>query len=329
MVLSADMATSWDQPIKDELRRVEEEIVRSVESRQPLLTEIALHVVKSGGKRMRPGVSLLAFRSVGGTDVDKIIKLATAFELIHSATLVHDDINDGAETRRGAIAAYRKYGTQRALIAGDFLFVKGFRLGGLLEAEEIVEIVAEACAQMAESEILQAEVEHITTTPLDTYLRIIEGKTARPIEASARVGVYIGGGSGDQMDGMGTFGLNIGYAFQIVDDMLDITGREADLGKRRGMDLIDGKPNLPLMIAMQSHYEGSERIKEVFKKPAKTKDEVEEVLQLIHDTDALELSRRHAQEFVDKALEGLESIPESRYKDALRALAGTVLERKS
>jgi geranylgeranyl pyrophosphate synthase len=323
------MAASWDAPIKDELRLVEEEIIRSVQSRQPLLTEIAMHVVKAGGKRLRPGISILSFRSVGGTDLDKIIKLAAAFELIHSATLVHDDINDGAETRRGHIAAYRKYGVQRALIAGDFLFVKGFRLGGVMEAEEVVEMVADACTRMAESEMLQIDVEHESNTPLETYMNIIEGKTARPIEASARVGAYIGGASPWQIEALGVYGLNIGHAFQIIDDILDITGREADLGKRRGMDIIDSKPNLPLMIAMQGHYPGGNRVREIFKKKTKTAEEVEEALSLVQATDAVELSRKHATDFRDAAMSALEKMPPSAYRDALTTLADTVLYRKS
>ncbi len=323
------MVASWDAPIKDELRLVEEEIVRSVQSRQPLLTEIAMHMVRSGGKRLRPGISLLSFRAVGGQDTDKMIKLAAAFELIHSATLVHDDINDGAETRRGHVATYRKYGLQRALIAGDFLFVKGFRLGGIMEAEEVVDMVADACTHMAESEILQIDFEHEFNTPLETYLRIIEGKTARPIEASARVGAYIGGGTADQMEALGAYGLNIGHAFQIVDDILDITGRETDLGKRRGMDILDSKPNLPLMIAMQGHLPGGNRLREIFRKSHKTPEEVEEALDLIQTTDAVEISRKHAAEFRDVALGTLAEVPPSIYRDALTALANTVLDRKS
>jgi len=323
------MAASWDAPIKDDLRLVEEEIIRSVQSREPLLTEIALHVVKAGGKRMRPGISLLSFRCVMGRDLDKMIKLAAAFELIHSATLVHDDINDGAETRRGHIAAYRKYGVQRALIAGDFLFVKGFRLGGVMEAEEVVEMVADACSQMAESEMLQLDVEHDLDTPLEMYMKIIEGKTARPIEASARVGAYIGGGTPDEIAALGEYGLNIGLAFQIVDDILDITGREADLGKHRGMDILDSKPNLPLMIAMQGHYPGGDRVREIFLKSSKTPEEVEEALSLVQATDAVELSFKHASDLRDAALNVLQRVRPSPFRDALVTLADTVLDRKS
>ena len=321
------MPLSWDQPIKEELRMVEEEIMRNARSGEPLLTEIATHVVGSGGKRMRPGIALLSFRAVGGTDLKKAVMLAAAFELIHSATLVHDDINDGAETRRGAEAAYRKYGTQRALITGDFLFVKGFRLGGLIQSEDIVELVADACSQMAESEMLQTLIEHEVDLPFETYVRIITGKTAKPIQASAQVGAYIGGGSADQIAGLGTFGLNIGLAFQVVDDILDITGEEDSLGKKRGMDVLDGKANLPLMIAMQDHYPCSSRIREIYIKAVKTEEEIEEVLQLVQATDAVDVARKHTENLRLKALDALGPIPESEYKDGLRAMANTVLER--
>lgn len=321
------MPLSWDQPIKEELRMVEEEIMRNTQSDDPLLTEIATYVIGSGGKRMRPGIALLSFRAVGGTDLKRTIMVATAFELIHSATLVHDDINDGAETRRGNAAVYRKYGTQRALITGDFLFVKGFRLGGLILSEDIVEIVADACSRMAESEMLQTMTENDASMPLETYIRIITGKTAKPIEASAQVGAYIGGGSVDQIAGMGAFGLNIGLAFQIVDDMLDIRGKESDLGKGRGMDVLDGKANLPLMIAMQDHYPNSARLREIYGKKDKTREEVDEALELVLATDALDVAMKHAEDLRLKALKGLDALPETEFKGALRALADTVLAR--
>ena len=324
------MAASWDAYIKEDLRLVDEEIRRSVQTRQPLLTEIATHIINSGGKRIRPGVALLSFHSVGGKDSDKVIKLAAAFELIHSATLVHDDINDHSVLRRGRSAAYRKYGAQKALITGDFLFVQGFRLGGMLDAQEVVAIVADACVAMAESEILQNEVEREAGTTFDTYIEIIRGKTARPIEASARVGAYIGGGSGDQMEALGQYGLNIGLAFQVVDDILDLTGGQEVLGKSPGMDIKESKANLPLLIAMEDQYSCSARVREVFRKEVKTAAEVEEVLALVtKDTDAMEVARSHAERFRDAALASLEPLPPSPYRNSLVALARTVLDRSS
>ncbi|MBI0582743.1 MAG: polyprenyl synthetase family protein [Methanomassiliicoccus sp.] len=321
------MAVRWDAPLHDDLRLVEEEIARSVRSQQPLLTEIAMHVIRAGGKRIRPGIALLAFHSVGGTDLDRAVKLAAAFELIHSATLLHDDINDGSDTRRGEISAHRKYGVHRALITGDFLFVQGFRLGG--EAPEIIGIVADACVAMAESEMLQIEEERDSETPLETYMSIIGGKTARPIEAIAQVGAYVGGGSAEDIAALGRYALNIGYAFQIVDDILDLTGQEGRMGKPLGMDILESKANLSLMIAMQGHYPGSERIREIFQKGEKTAAEIDEVLELVRATDALDVARDHAKRLRDLALASLEGIPPSIYRDSLVALADSVLERSS
>lgn len=322
------MAASWDGPIREELRRVEGVMDRAVQTRQPLLTEIADHVVRSGGKKIRPGIALLSFRSVGGKDPHKVIQLAAAFELIHSASLVHDDINDGAQTRRGHVAAYRKYGSQQAIITGDFLFAQGFRLGGMLEIADVTEIVADACQSMAESEILQIQVERDPGTSLETYLKIIDGKTARPIQASARVGAYMGGASAEQLAALGDYGLQVGFAFQIVDDILDIIGREADTGKPPGIDIVEGKPNLPIMLAMHDGDSGA-RIREVFQKREKTPEEVGEVLALIRASGAVEAARRHARDFRDRALAAIGGLAPSAHKDALVALAHTVVERKT
>jgi len=320
---------SWDAHIKDELRLVEEEIARSVGSRQPILKEIAMHVIQGGGKRLRPGVAILSFRAVGGEDIESVIKVSAGVELIHSATLIHDDINDGSDTRRGRIAAYKKYGIQKAIITGDFLFVQGFRLGASHNNREIVEMVGDACTAMAESEILQLDVERDSDLPLETYMRIIDGKTARPIMASAMVGAFFGKGSADQIDALGKYGLNIGYAFQIVDDILDIDGQEASIGKPLGMDILDSKANLPLMIAMHRGGKGSERIKEIFNAPRKTWEEIDEALALVRSSGAVDEARKNAADFRDKALSALHDIAPSKYHDSLRELASTVLERSN
>jgi len=187
--------------------------------------------------------------------------------------------------------------------------------------------VADACAQMAESEMLQTLTDHDIAVPLETYRQIILGKTAKPIQASAQTGAYLGGGSADQIAGLGTFGLNTGLAFQIVDDILDVAGTEANLGKKCGMDLLDGKANLPMMLAMQEHYPGSARIREIFQSEEKTPEDVEEAIQLIRATDAVDMARKYAEQLREEALRGLEHIPPSQYRDALVALADTILVR--
>jgi octaprenyl-diphosphate synthase len=275
---------------------------------------------------MRPAVAILIFKATGGQDPEKVVKVASAFELIHSATLIHDDINDHGEMRRGRQAAYKKYGTQKALIAGDFLFVKSFALGGAFD-EKVISVVADACTGIAESEILQSDYEHDQDTNVDVYISIIEGKTARPFEAGARVGSYLADASPAVMEAMGSYGMNIGIAFQIVDDILDITGDEVTLGKPHGNDIMDGKPTLPLIIAMQDKTHG-ERIKEIFKKDQKGPEEVAEAIALIKRTGALEAASDLAEEYANKALLDLEVLRPSDYKEALKALTKAILERK-
>lgn len=321
------MVSTWDAPVQKELMLVEEQLRESIRSEQPLLTEISNYIITSGGKRMRPAVAILIFKATGGTDPEKVIKVASAFELIHSATLIHDDINDHGEMRRGRQAAYKKYGTQKALIAGDFLFVKSFALGGAFD-EKVIGVVAEACTGIAESEILQSDYEHDQDTNVDVYISIIEGKTARPFEAGARVGSYLADASPAVMEAMGSYGMNIGIAFQIVDDILDITGEEKTLGKQHGIDIIEGKPTLPLIIAMQDKTHG-DRIKEIFKKDKKGQEEVSEAIVLIKRTNALDASSDMAEEYANKALLDLEVLRPSEYKEALKALTKAILERKA
>jgi octaprenyl-diphosphate synthase len=306
---------------------VEEQLRESVRSEQPLLTEISNYIITSGGKRMRPAVAILIFKATGGDNPEKVIKVASAFELIHSATLIHDDINDHGEMRRGKQAAYKKYGTQKALIAGDFLFVKSFALGGSFD-EKVISVVADACQGIAESEILQSDYEHDQDTNVDIYISIIEGKTARPFEAGARVGSYLADASPAVIEAMGSYGMNIGIAFQIVDDILDVIGEEKTLGKPHGIDIVDGKPTLPLIIAMKDKVHG-ERIREIFRKQNKGPAEVAEAIELIKKTNALDSSSDLAEEYANKALLDLEVLKPSEYKDALKALTKAILDRKS
>jgi octaprenyl-diphosphate synthase len=321
------MPARWDASIAEELRMVEEEIGKSVLSQQKLLTEISMHVIGSGGKRIRPGVAILAYKAVGGTDISKIIGIAAAFELIHSATLIHDDINDDGKMRRGRISAFKKFGVQRALVAGDFLFVKGFKLGGPQD-RRVVDYLADACTNMAESEILQGYYAHDPKTPIDDYLRIIEGKTARPIEAGAKVGAFIGGGKPERIEALGNYGLNLGLAFQITDDILDIVGSEETLGKPKGMDFLDGTPTLPLILAMNDGVNGR-RISALFRKKRKSPDELREALLLLSRSDALGDAKEYAREFSHEAIQYLDSIPPSIYRESLQTLARVVIERDS
>ncbi|HQQ25235.1 MAG TPA: polyprenyl synthetase family protein [Methanomassiliicoccales archaeon] len=318
------MSQGWDSSIKDELQMVEQEIHRSIGSKQPILTEICDYVISSGGKRMRPGVTILSYLASGGKEVGEVVKIAAAFEMIHSATLIHDDINDRSEMRRSHLSAYKKFGLQQALVSGDFLFVKAFAIGGFFN-EKIVSLVAEACTAIAESEIVQFEKEG-EVAPLDVYLGIVEGKTAKPIMAGARIGAYLANADPDRIHAMGEYGLNIGMAFQIVDDILDIVGTESSLGKPRMVDFFEGKATLPMIYAMEDP-QVVPRLSQLFHKKVKGEKDVEEAWAIIARTDAVERSKLKANEYAEKALAALNGLPDSEHRLGLQRLATKVVDR--
>ncbi|QLH74616.1 MAG: polyprenyl synthetase family protein [Methanomassiliicoccales archaeon] len=320
------MVLTWDSTIREELDMVEQEMRDRVFSEQSLLTEISLYVIGSGGKRIRPAIALLSFKANGGKDPAKVIKIASAFEMIHAATLIHDDINDAGEFRRGREAAYKRFGTQRALIAGDFLFVKSFKLGGTFD-EKIVDMIADACTSIAESEMLQIIHEQDAETSLKDYLKIIEGKTAKFMEASAMIGAYLAGADSERMALMGRYGLNIGIAFQIRDDILDVVGNQATLGKPRGVDFMDGKPNLVLLYAMADEKVGKD-LKALFLKKGKTKDDLERAMALVSMTDAVARARMMVADYTSKAKDAvIEMGTASSYTRSMEMLADSLEER--
>lgn len=320
------MVQTWDSVISAQLDRVDEVMQESIQSNSPELTEICAHVIRSGGKRMRPGVCILSFFAAGGQNPERIIRTAVAFEMIHNATLIHDDINDQSKIRRGAVTAHKKYTVPKALIAGDFLFVQGFRIGGAMD-EVIVDAIAEASAAMAESEFIQADFEHQPEADERVYERIIEGKTARPIEAGAKVGAFLAGASSEVMEGLGHFALKIGLAFQIADDMLDVEGDKERTGKRPGIDIMEGKPTLPIIYAMQDPVNGP-RIRDIFQARDVSDQDVAEALELIKGTDSLQRCRQRARDLISEACQGLAAIPPSIHLESLYALAEYVVARK-
>src|SRR3989441_2725467 len=212
------MTNSLDFGVAKEMALVEAKIRQSIVSEEPLLHDIARYVIEAGGKRIRPMVTLLAFRALGGSEVSQAIDLAAALELIHSATLIHDDINHGGEMRRGRLTAYKKVRLPNALITGDFLFVKAFGIGGKFDAE-IVELTADACAALAEGEIRQKRHAFDTAVTHQEYLDIITRKTALPIMAGAKIIGLIARARPEGIDAVGGDGPKVGVAFP-TDDAL-------------------------------------------------------------------------------------------------------------
>ncbi len=300
-------------------------MLRDLESENPELTEMCQYVISSGGKRLRPALCIMSYGAVGGKDMMKPVKVGAAFEIIHSATLVHDDINDQGEIRRGRKTLHKEYTVSKAIIAGDYMFAMGFRLLAA-EAPQIVDYIVDASASMGAGEFVQKDFEHASSVTEDDYIEIITGKTAKLFEASSKSGAAVANADGAMLEALGNFSHYIGLAFQIVDDTLDVTGDPHNTGKAVGTDLIEGKPTLPVIYAMQDPDKGP-RLIELFEKADVTTDDVAEALELIRSTDSVDRCLSKAREYVDEAVGYMDSVPDSIYKDALLDLASYIVRR--
>ncbi len=308
--------------IAADLARVEDKLVRLLVSREPLLSEIALHLIGGGGKRVRPAVSLLVFKACGGRDVADMIDVGVALELIHSATLLHDDIIDGGETRRGRASAFRRFGLANTLVTGDFLFSKAFELCGRFE-EQIVRWAADACISLTEGEVMQGRFRRNPAVTVDDYLEIIARKTASLFSQGARVASHLARTGPEMCEAMWTCGFNIGMAFQIVDDLLDVEGSEARTGKPVGIDLRDGNPSLPLVLALDDAD-----VRRVFVTPTPSEADIAAALQRVRHLGVTTSARALAEDYSERARALLTELPYSPYRQALADIITEIEERR-
>src|SRR5256886_3617595 len=321
------MTLPMDFGVAAEMALVEAKIRKSIVSEEPLLEDIARSVMDAGGKRIRPMVTLLAFKALGGQDIGQAIDLSAALELIHSATLIHDDINDGGEMRRGRLAAYKKFGLQNALVTGDFLFVKAFGIGGKFD-DDIVEITANVCAALAEGEIRQKRHAHDTGVTRSEYLDIIERKTALPMSAGAKVAGLLANARLEDIEAVGDYGINLGMAFQIVDDILDVIGDASRLGKPPGTDVREGNVTLVTIHALN---DGSaidvEDLERLIPKRRKAEADGRRALGLLRESGAVGKARPDADVYGALAKKTLGPLPESEAKANMIRLVDYVLSR--
>lgn len=319
------MATEWTDAISPEISDVEKLLEKAISNDSNELTEICRHVVMAGGKRIRPAICILAYYAAGGKDPKEAIKIGAGFELAHCATLIHDDINDQSEIRRGRKSLHKEFSVTKAILAGDYLLVLGFNLVASC-GKEIVKVIMETASDMARGELLQNGLERDLSVTEKDYYNIIKGKTAMLISAAAMAGVYLVKDDKELLDKISRYSENLGMAFQIIDDTLDVVGNEQKMGKMTGSDLIENKPTLPIIFGMQDKTHGK-RISELFSKKQISKSEVSEGIELIKKTDSIERCRKKAAEHIQAAIDALDGIPESKYKESLVSLAEFVKNR--
>lgn len=267
-----------------DMKRVNEIIVARMHSKVPLIPELAGHIVAAGGKRLRPMLTLAAARLCGHQG-ERHLKLAAAVEFIHTATLLHDDVVDESTLRRGHQTANAIWGNQASVLVGDFLFTRAFQLMVEDGSLEVLAVLSNASALIAEGEVAQLITSNDTSTTEQAYLDVIRGKTAQLFAAAARVGAIVADRPRAEADALESFGMNLGIAFQLVDDALDYAARQADLGKTVGDDFREGKITLPVILAFMR---GSEEERRFWRRTLEDGDQRESDL-----TEAIRLIERH------------------------------------
>lgn len=327
----ASTSTSLLACIEDDLARVEERLLAETRSEIGAVRDISGHTLLSGGKRLRPAVAVLGSRVVGRrTPSDRDYTAAAAVELIHMATLMHDDVVDEAPERRGRPTAASVYGNGIAVLTGDYLLAKSIQL--LCRDDEnlqLVRLFADVTVGMAEGEVLQAAVARRLDTPLSTYEDVIERKTARFLAGCSEAGGLLGGATEAEAAALRAYGHHLGMAFQIADDLLDFLGDPQRTGKPLGTDLRDGRITLPLIHAVSvSTPEERVRLEAWLERGMALADaEVSEVTTLLERLGGFAKARAIAEERVERAVAELARFPESVYKTALADLARYVVAR--
>lgn len=309
-------------------QRVNESLSALIQSELDLgggeVVQEAGRVLLAGGKRLRPLLILLAYELAGGKDEEEIFPLAMAFEFIHTATLVHDDIADEAEQRRGIQTIHAQAGLAKGIIAGDWLFVQGFGLGGRYD-ETIVKLMAQCCANIAIAEFHQLDhVLNLATTPED-YLDIVRGKTAGPFAAGCQAAGLVAGLEPEAASALNIFGMELGIAFQLVDDLLDLRGDER-MGKPRGADVYEGKMTLPLIHALTlSHGPHRARLASIIEDFED--EQFDELMQLLERSSSLEYAEILVRTHLERAQNALAQFPDGDAKDLMMFITEFVMDR--
>jgi octaprenyl-diphosphate synthase len=314
-------------PIRDDLARVEHEFGRHVESHVELIPQIGRYIQQSGGKRVRPAVLLMAARLCGYTG-DRAVLYASVIEFIHTATLVHDDIIDGSDWRRGQLAVHSRWGNDITVLLGDYLYIKSMALALTHDMLHVIRLLCDVTLRMIEGELYQLTKNGDVDISEEEHLEIIRRKTAYLFGGCAEIGGMLGDVSPDQREALREYGFNLGIAFQLVDDVLDLTGDRQVLGKPVGSDLREGKVTLPIIHLLARSEDGiGGLVRHIVRDRAMSPEQWQQLSRALADDGAIEYARCKAESFAEKARKPLYSFAPSLERDALLALPDYILSR--
>jgi octaprenyl-diphosphate synthase len=315
------------EPVRADLEKVEAEFARHVESRVALIPEMGRYIQNSGGKRVRPALLLMAARLTGYTG-DRGVLYASVVEFIHTATLVHDDIIDESGTRRGRVAVHSRWGNDITVLLGDYLYIKSMALALTQDSLEIIRLLCDVTLKMIEGEIYQLTKQGDVDISEEEHYEIIRRKTAFLFSGCAEIGGLLGGCTPEQATALREYGLELGMAFQIVDDLLDYTADQEALGKPIGGDLREGKVTLPIIFLLgHGGAEADEIVRSTVRDRAIEPAAWQRLRQLLTESRAAELAFARANEHATRAKALLQAFPPSLERDALAALPDYVLAR--
>ena len=311
--------------VADDMKAVDELIQRRLASDVVLVNQLSHYIINSGGKRLRPLLTLMASRAYG-YEGDQHYNLAAIIEFIHTATLLHDDVVDESDMRRGRETANALFGNAASVLVGDFLYSRAFEMMVDADSMKIMQILAETTNVIAEGEVMQLMNCHDADTTEQRYLDVIHAKTAKLFEAATRLGAVLSHRSEDEEMAMAAYGMHLGTAFQLIDDVLDYSSSSEEMGKNVGDDLAEGKPTLPLIYAMRN---GNQQQSDVVRKAIEEGglELIDEVTAAIQATGAIEYTEQTARNEARLAIEQLVHLPDSPYKEALTGLARFSVDR--
>jgi octaprenyl-diphosphate synthase len=312
--------------LEADMAEVDRVIRARLHSDVALVRQVSEYIIHSGGKRLRPALVVLAANALGYQG-GQHHEMAAVVEFIHTATLLHDDVVDASDLRRGRDTANALFGNATSVLVGDFLYSRAFQMMVSVQNMRVMEVLSDATNIIAEGEVLQLMNCNDPDIDEDAYLRVIRYKTAQLFEAAGRLGAIVNDSPRDIEDALGNYGMHLGTAFQIIDDVLDYSGETDLIGKNVGDDLAEGKPTLPLLFAMKN---GTAEDSEIIRKAILQGDasDFQRILGIVQRTGALDHAHRQAEAEAVLAQTAIASLPDSQYKDALLELSAFAVTRE-